>query len=106
MASPCRCFADTPINRTIFLVCNTCWYLQIATLLLDAKADLGAARPEEAELKCTDALVRCNELADKRASRAVLRVMVTPSSFWQNPHFVCALPTADDRQTYAGTSAA
>lgn len=48
---------------------------KIATLLLDAKADLGAARPEEAELKCTDALVRCNELADKQASRAVLRVM-------------------------------
>lgn len=52
--------------------------LQIATLLLDAKADLGAARPAEAELKCTDALVRCDELADKRASRAVLRVMVGP----------------------------
>lgn len=52
--------------------------LQIATLLLDAKADLGAARPGEAELKCTDALVRCDELADKRASRAVLRVMVGP----------------------------
>eukprot|EP00892_Ulva_mutabilis_P006951 jgi/Ulvmu1/4628/UM002_0359.1 len=48
---------------------------KIAKLLLDAKADLDHKRPGEAELKCTDALVRCEELADKRASRAVLRVM-------------------------------
>lgn len=50
--------------------------LQISTLLQDARKDLAHNQPFEAELKCTDALVRCKELGDERAVRATLKLTV------------------------------
>jgi hypothetical protein len=55
--------------------------MQVSKLLTDAKADLAKLLPHEAELKCLDALVRCEELADKRATRATLRLAVRLARF-------------------------
>lgn len=51
--------------------------MQISNLLTDARADLAKQRSDESELKCIDALVRCEELGDKRAIRATLKLMVS-----------------------------
>lgn len=57
--------------------------LQISNLLTDARADLAKKQAWEAELKCTDALVRCEELGDKRAIRATLKLMVSLAGLLQ-----------------------
>lgn len=51
--------------------------MQISNLLTDARADLAKQQAWEAELKCTDALVRCKELGDQRATRATLKLTVS-----------------------------
>jgi hypothetical protein len=58
--------------------------LQISNLLTDARADLAKNRAWEAELKCTDALVRCKELGDKRAIRATLKLTAKAQRQLQN----------------------